>query len=404
MWTKSFLLSLLSNFAYWACFFFHVALYPLFLNRQGLDSATMGNVLAVAALGALVGRFVSGWAIDQWGARLFIAFGGFSMAILTPLMVVTNQLGLLYAMRILLGFSIGIFTNATLAHVTYLSPPEYRGRAVSWWGVMNNTANAIMPPFAVALLLVSGFPVTFTVGAIFALIAGAIGIALPRAGSKPTPIPAGDFHTPVRPLTGEGTPIPPPRSPFRILVRPAVFPGIIAGAIGFSLAAFISFAPLIAEEIQLSNSGVYLTVFAVANIIGQFASGPVSDRMGRQWAILPGFALAALAMGLLGLMGSATLGLLVPFIFGLGTGSSIPGVLAWAVDLVKSEEKALASSTVLVMWEIFVFAGIAFQGRMMDAGQGAVGFQTMAGLIAFSMVSYMVHYWYVRRNPMPQRV
>ena len=402
MWNKGFVLSLLANFTYWICFFFHIALYPLFLDRQGLDSTTLGNVLAVGSIGALIGRVISGWAISQWGAKPFIVFGGMTMAILSPLMVMTTSLPLLYLSRIIFGFGVGIFTNATLAHVTYISPPETRGQAVSWWGVMNNFANAIIPPLAVALLLVTSFPTAFTIGAVFGLAAGVIGIILPRAGSKPIPTPAGDFHTPVRSLTEEGKPLPPARTPFRVLVRPAIFPGIVAGAVGFALAAFISFAPLIAEQGGMANPGLYLTVYAVANIIGQFASGPISDRMGRPWVILPGFVLAGLAMGILGI--APQLGLLIPFVFGLGTGSVIPGILAWAVDLVKTDEQALASSTVLVMWEIFVFSGIAFQGRMMDAGQGAAGFQTMAGLITMAMGLYVVYRWFVRRNLITQAV
>jgi len=233
MWSKGFLLSLLANFTYWICFFIHVALYPLFLDRQGLDSTTLGNILAVGAVGALIGRIVSGWAIDQWGAKPFIAFGGILTAMLSPPMVMTNNLTLLYALRIIFGFGVGIFTNATLAHLTYISPPENRGRAVSWWGVTNNVANAIIPPLAFALLLRSTFPATFTFGAVFALVAGLIGLILPRAGSKPTPSLPGDFHTSVRPLTRDGIPIPPARTGFRVLVRPAIFPGIIAGAVGF---------------------------------------------------------------------------------------------------------------------------------------------------------------------------
>ncbi|GAB4581629.1 MAG: hypothetical protein Fur0022_43780 [Anaerolineales bacterium] len=398
MWSKGFLLSLLANFTYWICFFFHVALYPLFLDRQGLDNTTLSNVLAVGALGALAGRMVSGWAIDQWGARPFIAFGGFLLAFISPPMVMTDNLFLLYIMRVVMGFGVGIFTNATLAHITYISPVENRGRAVSWWGVMNNFANAVIPPLAVSLLMVSTFPTTFTIGAMFAIGAGVIGIILPRAHSKPTGLPAGDFPTPVVPHTERVIAPVRARTGFRILVRPAIFPGIIAGAMGFALAAFISFAPLIAEEIGMENTGLYLTVYAVANVIGQFASGPISDRMGRRWVILPGFALAALGMAMLGFIGSDRLGLLIPFVFGLGTGSGVPGILAWAVDLVKAEEQALASSTVLVMWEIFVFGGMLFQGRMMDAGQGALGYQLMAGLILSAIGLYMAGLQGTRRK------
>lgn len=407
MWTKGFFLSLLANFAYWVCFFFHVALYPLFLDRQGLDSTTLSNVLAVVAVGAVAGRLVSGWAIDQWGAKPFIVFGGLMMAAASPPMVMTNHLGLLYGLRMLVGFSFGIFTNATLAHITYITPVENRGRAVSWWGIMNNIANALVPPLAFVLLAHTSFLAAFTVSAAFALAGGVIGLTLPRAGSKPTPVLAGEFHAPVVSLTGEGNPsevqpLHPVRTPFRVLVRPAIFPGIIAGTIGFALAAFISFAPLIAEQIGLPNPGFYLTAYAGANIIGQLTAGPISDRLGRRWVILPGFALAAGGMGLLGFVGPAKLGLLVPFVLGLGTGSGLLGILAWAVDLVKPEEKGLASSTVLVMWEIFVFSGIAFQGRMVQAGNGAVGFQMMAGLIAAALALYSFSLWAAHRKALPQ--
>jgi MFS family permease len=396
MWSKGFRLSLLANFTYWICFFFHVALYSLFLDRQGLDSTTIGNVLAVGSIGALGGRLVSGSAIDRFGAKPFIIFGGFAMAVLSPVLVMTNDLTLLYPLRIIFGFTVGMFTNATLAHVTYISAPQFRGRAVSWWGVMNNFANAIIPPVAVALWLRTSFPAAFSFGAIFAVGAGIVGILLPRAGSKPVPAPAGDFQTPVRPLTEAGDPIPLPQAKFRFLVRQAVFPGMVMGAVGFALAAFMSFAPLIAEDSGMTNPGLYLTVYAIANIIGQFTSGPISDRMGRPWIIVPGFVLCAAGMGILGV--APQMGLLIPFVFGLGTGSVIPGILAWAVDIVKPEEQALASSTVLIMWEMFVFTGTIFQGRMFDAGLGAEGFQTMAGLIFVSTGVYLIGRRVIRRN------
>lgn len=402
MWSKGFLLSLLANFTYWICFFFHVALYSLFLDRQGLDSTTLSNVLAVGSLGALGGRLVSGSAIDRFGAKPFIIFGGFAMAVLSPLLVMTHNLAVLYPLRIIFGFTVGVFTNATLAHVTFISPTQYRGRAVSWWGVMNNFANAIIPPFAVALWLRTSFTAAFSFGAIFAVGAGIVGILLPRAGSKGIPAPAGDFQTPMRPLTEAGDPIPPAQTRFRFLVRSAVFPGIVMGAVGFALAAFMSFAPLIAEDSGLANPGLYLTVYAIANIIGQFTSGPISDRMGRPWIIVPGFVFCAVAMGILGLAPQA--GLLIPFVFGLGTGSVVPGILAWAVDIVKTEEQALASSTVLIMWEMFVFVGTIFQGRMFDAGLGATGFQTMSGLIFVSTGVYLIGRRMIRRKILLQAV
>lgn len=402
MWSKGFILSLLANFTYWICFFFHVALYTLFLERQGLDNTTLSNILAVGSIGALAGRFVSGSAIDRWGAKPFIIFGGFAMAVLSPLLVMTTNLPLLYTLRIIFGFTVGMFTNATLAHITYISPTEYRGRAVSWWGVMNNFANAIVPPLAVALWLRTSFPGAFSFGAIFAIGAGIFGILLPRAGSKPVPAPAGDFQTPVLPLTETGDPILPTQAKFRFLVRPAVFPGIVMGAVGFALAAFMSFAPLIAEDIGMANPGLYLTVYAIANIIGQFTSGPISDRMGRPWIIVPGFVFCAAGMGILGV--APQMGLLIPFVFGLGTGSVVPGILAWAVDIVKDEEQALASSTVLIMWEMFVFTGTIFQGRMFDAGLGAAGFQMMAGLIFVSMVVYLIGRRIIRRKLLLQAV
>lgn len=324
------------------------------------------------------------------------------MAVLSPLLVMTNNLTVLYPLRIIFGFTVGMFTNATLAHITYISPTEFRGRAVSWWGVMNNFANAIVPPLAVALWLRTSFPAAFSVGAIFAVGAGIVGIILPRAGSKPVPAPAGDFQTPVMPLTNAGDPILPAQAKFRFLVREAVFPGLVMGAVGFALAAFISFAPLIAENSGMSNIGLYLTVYAVANIIGQFTSGPISDRMGRPWIIVPGFVFCAVAMGILGV--APQMGLLIPFVFGLGTGSVVPGILAWAVDIVKTEEQALASSTVLIMWEMFVFVGTIFQGRMFDAGLGSVGFQTMTGLIFVSMVVYLIGRQIIRRKTLVQAV
>src|SRR5699024_12603325 len=66
LFTKGFVLVCMSALFFWSSVFFHGALFPLYLDGHGYSEATVGFVVGSGALAALIGRVLSGWAVDKW--------------------------------------------------------------------------------------------------------------------------------------------------------------------------------------------------------------------------------------------------------------------------------------------------------------------------------------------------
>ena len=226
--------------------------------------------------------------------------------------------------------------NASLGYVATTTPAQRRGSAMSWWGMANNLATAIAPALAVVVLQMWGFTLTFLVAGMIAMIVIVIALVLPGtpATSDPTKARSVTFYTPS-----------------------AILPGCIGATLGFAGGAFIIFAPLRAQELQLENVGFYLTCYALAMIAARFVAGPISDKKGREWAILPGLLFMVVAMVLIGFISDPLLGLIVPTLFGLGLGSAMPGLLAWTMDRADQTNRTVAGSTFYSLYEIGLFLG-----------------------------------------------
>ena len=367
--SKGFLLVCMSALFFWSSVFFHGALFPLYLDGHGYSEATVGFVVGSGALAALIGRVLSGWAVDKWGTRMFVFWGAIAWAITSPFMALTTSIVLLTFFRLIQGFGLAIFLNASLAQMAKVAPEEKRGAAVGWWGITNNLSSAIGPVIAIWIMQDFGWFVAFVTAAVTALLSAILGLL-------PTEIESSEKN-------GKTT-----ENKFRVISPEAVLPGMVGAALGFASGGYITFAPLIAKDLGLANVGIYLMVLATAMVLARMTFGPLSDKKGRQWAILPGLLLIIVSMILIGMITHPLLALIVPFIFGLGIGGAMPGLIAWTLDRTNVEESGLAGSTFYFIYEIGMFFGPFILGILLEIGN-YYSFLVIAAIILIVMLYYL---------------
>ncbi|MFD2129968.1 MFS transporter [Pseudogracilibacillus auburnensis] len=136
------------------------------------------------------------------------------------------------------------------------------------------------------------------------------------------------------------------------------------------------------------NVGIYLMVLATAMVLARMTFGPLSDKKGRIWAILPGLVLIIISMILIGVITHPHLALIVPFMFGLGIGGAMPGLIAWTLDRTKATESGLAGSTFYFIYEIGMFFGPFVLGILLEKGNYN-SILVIAGIILFVMLFYL---------------
>jgi MFS family permease len=152
-----------------------------------------------------------------------------------------------------------------------------------------------------------------------------------------------------------------------VFSRAALLPSAILLFLYFPYGGIIAFIPIVATQRGLANPGLFYAVYAGAMLLVRSKAGEVSDRRGRTAVILPGMAIAAVAMAVLGLTTGPAGVLVGGAIFGVAFGMVQPTLMALAADRVSPSERGKAMGTFYTAWELGISAGAAGSGWLLNS-------------------------------------
>ena len=369
LWSRGYITNLTATFAFWFNVDFLLLTLPLYMRNVGFDPSAIGLVFGAAAPAAIVARLLSGRLIDRTGGRIFLLGGAAAWAVGSAAMAVTESFPILIALRLLQGAGLGIFTNASLAYVSYSVPPIKRDEALGWWAAATPTMATLAPVAAAFVTQRFGFTPAFLVAASAGSVATLSGFLLPRLERTQFSVN--------------------PTSSYRPYVPAALVPGLFGGAVAVASGSFAAFAPLLAAGRGVENVGLLLTCSALGSILVRFVAGPFATQKGRSWVVVPGLALASLALILLGTTRSDLFLFVAPFFFGVGTGAAMPGLLSWAVARAGEAERATAGGTFYAFFEVGLFTGPPLLGGAVQKF-GFISFTFPAIILAIALATYLI--------------
>ena len=109
---------------------------PVWLEGDvGVGPATIGALIAVMSVVAVVARPLGGRLSDVRGRRATAAAGGLLCAAGAALLLVPAAPGVVWLARAAVGIGEALVTTACMAWVVDTVPVERRGRALSWFGI-----------------------------------------------------------------------------------------------------------------------------------------------------------------------------------------------------------------------------------------------------------------------------
>ncbi|WP_407562878.1 MFS transporter [Streptomyces sp. 184] len=244
-------------------------LYGLYEEEIGFSEFMVTVVFAVYALGVIAALLVAGDFSDVLGRRpVLLVAVGLSAASAVCFLAETG-LPLLFAGRLLSGFSAGLFSGAATAAVLELAPPELRGQAAFAATAANMGGLGCGPLLSGILAEYAPWPLRLPFLVHLALLAAAFAVlrVLPESVAPRTPRP---------PLRPQGMVV--PRE-----TRGAFVPAALAAFAGFSvLGLFTAVAPgflaqTLGEENLAVTGAVVFSVFC-SSTVGQFLMGRVGER------------------------------------------------------------------------------------------------------------------------------
>jgi MFS family permease len=296
-------------------------LLPVYMARLGASLAQIGLIFSAGSLFLVVLQFVGGWISDRIGRLRAIAIGS--------IIATTGYLGFWLAPSwewILPALCLELVSAALVgpsfsALVAEQSIPENRGRTFGLMRAAFLTVTIIGPLVGGLLTDQAGFK--WMLGSALGLYALAAGIRI---------------WISVR-YAGHSIPSAAAAQPGSFLTNARLMLGLLAGG-GILLWIFITdgardisfnisaeYLPLFLSTVgglTITQIGFFRSIPGGALVLTTLSSGWISDRLGEQKAILSGFLLEAIGLGLFLISNNLAVFMLAGIVFGAGIGMMFP--------------------------------------------------------------------------------
>ena len=377
---RHFLLALLGYFF----LFMSVSLffiYPIFLKQFQPSQSRIGLIMGVHSFMAIFIRPFFGRLIDVRPRKEISLIGIGLLLAVVPLFHLVRDAGALpVVLRALTGLGWGVSMTATIAICSDLAPVEKLAHSMGIVGVAGLVASAIGPIFAEEIVRRFGFHGLFWASTL--LLAASVACLLATKESAPPVCPE---KRPAREIWRRFSLI----SLVLIGTLP-VFHGAVRSAVVYFIAVF-------ANSISVERVGPFFAMFSGAAILTRLFVGDISDRYGRKQVIFPAALIISLNCLLLSLVRNSGLFLVSGFVGGLGQGLIFPALSTYIIDVLGRENKGLALSLYLSLFDVGMGLGSPFFGWVSDLG-GYRNMYLVAGgfLFVFNII-------FLLKAPTPRR-
>ena len=255
-------------------------------------------------------------------------------------------------LRAVSGVGWGVGMTATIAVCSDFAPAASLARSMGIIGVAGLVANALGPLLAEELIRRYGYGAMFDAALAFLIAALACMLLARRAPECPPGKPTAAAPAPLRKV---------PAVSLLVISAMPVFHGAVRGTMIFFIALF-------GASIGISRVGPFFLAFSLAAILTRFTVADLSDRYGRKRIVVLAAAVIGLNLFALSQIGSFGALILTGFVGGLGQGLIFPALSTYMIHTLGRENKGLAISLYLFLFDVGMGIGAPFFGWVSDRG------------------------------------
>jgi MFS family permease len=347
-WLKDFLFTWLSRFAIFLAHHVTRPLIPLYLITFGASSTVIGAVMAVFTITTTATRIPVGMFIDKIGRKPFLLYGIALFGAGNFGYLWAPSIALMLPFRVLHGLGWSGCTTAVSTISADIVPQTRRGDLMGYAAMASSLAAALGPVLGFALFQRFQYSgVFFGASALLVLsFVFAIPVSEPqRAKSAP--------HRPERWLDS-------------IMVKESLDSAIGVAFLSFGHGGILTFLPIHALKIGLTNPGIWFGVYAACILLSRPIAGPISDRISRRAAIIPGLILNIAGILLLAFSTSSTWLMAAAILGGLGTGAAQPALMTLAVDRSSAGRRGQSLAQFQFFYDLGIGIGSLTLGALLD--------------------------------------
>ncbi|MBU8769114.1 MFS transporter [Cytobacillus oceanisediminis] len=368
IWSRDFVLILMSNFFIFLGFQMTLPTIPLFVEKLGGNDQLIGIVVGIFTFSALLLRPYAGHTLETKGRR-FVYLTGLAIFVLSVgSFGFVNSLIFLFVLRIVQGFGWGFSTTASGTIATDLIPAKRRGEGMGYFGLSGNIALAFGPTLGLALAGVITFKLLFLICALLGLAALVLSsrINYKQAEKQSVPLKRWDIYE-----------------------KSALRPSFLLFFITVTFGGIASFLPIYSAQKGIGGIHWYFLLFAIALMISRTFAGRLYDQRGHQAVFLPGAVLILAAMFLLAWLPNSMIMYIAAILYGLGFGSVQPALQAWSVKEAPANRRGMANATFFSFFDLGVGIGAMVFGQIAHLFGYSSIYMTAAGSVVISILLYI---------------
>lgn len=369
IWTRDFILIVLSNFFVFLGFQMTLPTIPLFVEQLGGNDQLIGMVVGIFTFSALLLRPFAGHALESKGRRFVYLFGLAIFVFSVASFGFVPSLFFLFIIRILQGVGWGFSTTASGTIATDLIPVRRRGEGMGYYGLSSNLALALGPTLALSLTGVLSFKTIFTICAILGVIAFFLSSTI--------------HYKQVNPETA-------PHKKWDLYEKTALPPSILLFFLTVTFGGIASFLPLYTAQKGIEGIQWYFLLYAFALLLSRTFAGKIYDKKGHKAIFIPGAILVLLSMLMLSWLPNSLILYIAAILYGFGFGAVQPALQAWSVKDAPSHRRGMANATFFSFFDLGVGVGAMAFGQIGHWYGYNTIYLTAAASVLFSIMTYLI--------------
>ncbi len=361
--------------------------YADWVKYLGGDEWNLGLIVGIGTLGAIAFRFAQGPAIDHYGPMTvwLVSLAGLAAAMLLHLPIHNLAAWPVFAARILMNLCIAGVFGSWLSFVT-LRVDEHR--VVEVIGVVGSSGflGMAIGPVLGDWIFTRDWTVATQINAMFVTGAAIIAVSLVFAATagwlewnRMGSFRQARIKRPAGPRIG------------MLELLHKHHPGfllVVAGLMGLTITLPGTFLPLLAEEQGFQEIKIFFLTYNAVAFVSRLTFRHLPGRLGLRNTILIGLAFMALSAISYNLVHSPATLVWPAISGGLAHSFLFPAVVAGGTAFFPRENRGLATSLVLAMYDMGVLIGSPLAGLSVTLARraGLPGYPLMFGLVAVSLV------------------
>lgn len=179
-----------------------------------------------------------------------------------------------------------------------------------------------------------------------------------------------------------------------LLEKKALCPSLVMFFISISYAAIISFLALYGQHRQVTDIGLFFTVYAISISVSRPLFGRLADRKGYDIVMVPGLILCNLTLVIIYLAHTLPVFILAGLVYGIGFGAVQPTMQALSVLYVPPERRGAATATYFLFLDLGLGLGSVLWGLVAQD----LGYDLMYLMVIIpSLLSLLVYLLFARQ-------